>query len=86
MNFRIPSSTSCSDMNQYVVLGRKLPTETCKEPEVYKMTIFAPNDVVAESRFWGYMTQLQKLKKANGQLIAVQEVKEDDSTVQNFGI
>jgi len=53
-------------MNQYVVFGRRQPTEAVKEPEVFKMTIFAPNEIVAESRYWYYMTTLQKLRKSQG--------------------
>ena len=73
-------------MNQYTVLGRKRPDEHNPNPEVYKMTIFAPNEVVAESRFWYHINELQKVKKAHGQTIAVQQVKEDETTVKNFGI
>jgi hypothetical protein len=38
------------------------------------MRIFAPNDVVAKSRFWYYLRQLKKAKRANGEIVAVNVV------------
>ena len=37
---------------QYVVTGRRLPTVHLPKPPIFKMTIYAPNEVVAKSRFW----------------------------------
>ena len=39
-----------------------------------RMRIFAPNDVVAKSRFWYYLRQLKKVKKANGEIVALNVV------------
>lgn len=33
------------------------------------MRIFAPNHVVAKSRFWYFVSQLRKMKKANGETV-----------------
>lgn len=38
------------------------------------MRIFAPNDVVAKSRYWYYLRQLKKVKKANGEIVALHVV------------
>lgn len=38
------------------------------------MRIFAPNPVVAKSRFWYFLTQLRKVKKATGEVVAVNVV------------
>jgi hypothetical protein len=38
------------------------------------MRIFAPNEVVAKSRFWYYLRQLKKAKKASGEIVAVNVV------------
>lgn len=38
------------------------------------MRIFAPNEVVAKSRFWYYLRQLKKVKKANGEIVGVNVV------------
>ncbi|CAL5992914.1 Ribosomal_protein L18a [Hexamita inflata] len=73
-------------MNQYTVLGRKIPTEAMPNPEIFKMTIFAQNEMVAESRFWVYLNQLQKIKRTHGQTVSVQQVIEEESTVKNYGI
>ncbi|KAL9116104.1 MAG: hypothetical protein Q9227_000473 [Pyrenula ochraceoflavens] len=51
------------------------------------MRIFAPNLVVAKSRFWYFMSKLRKLKKANGEIVSLNEIKEKRPTkVKNFGI
>ncbi len=42
------------------------------------MRIFAPNDVVAKSRYWYYLRQLKKVKKANGEIVALHVVSELD--------
>jgi large subunit ribosomal protein L18Ae len=38
------------------------------------MRIFAPNTVVAKSRFWYFIAQLRKLKKANGEIVSLNVV------------
>jgi large subunit ribosomal protein L18Ae len=38
------------------------------------MRIFAPNTVVAKSRFWYFLTQLRKVKKANGEIVSLNVV------------
>jgi large subunit ribosomal protein L18Ae len=38
------------------------------------MRIFAPNPVVAKSRFWYFLTQLRKVKKGNGEIVSVNVV------------
>ena len=37
------------------------------------MRIFAPNTVVAKSRFWYFLQKLRKVKKANGEIISLNE-------------
>ena len=75
------------DLREYIVTGRKLPTE--KEPvtPIYKMQIFASNDVIAKSRFWYFISMLRRLKKANGEILECKEVFEKKTgTVKNYGI
>ena len=52
-----PFSTPWSQMGlqEYQVVGRHLPTESDPNPKMYRMRIFAPNDVVAKSRFWYFL-------------------------------
>lgn len=61
-------------LTEYQVIGRHLPTEANPTPKLYRMRIFAPNTVVAKSRFWYFMAQLRKLKKANGEIVSLNVV------------
>lgn len=38
--------------HQYQVVGRHLPTEKDAEPPVYRMKLWAEDDVRAKSKFW----------------------------------
>ena len=40
---------------EYQVLGRHLPTAQEPNPKLYRMRIFAKNEVVAKSRFWYFL-------------------------------
>ena len=74
--------------HQYIIFGRRKPTERHPEAEcpVYRMKLFAPNAVVARSRFWYYLAALKKVKKANGEIVSVHEVFEKNANyVKNFG-
>ena len=65
---------------QYQVVGRFVPN--AKYPEdnpqckVYRMNLFAKNKVVARSRFWYFVSRLCRVKKVNGQIISVSEVRD----------
>ncbi|KZO98664.1 putative 60S large subunit ribosomal protein [Calocera viscosa TUFC12733] len=72
---------------EYQVLGRHLPTEAEPTPRLFRMRIFAPNEVVAKSRFWYFIRQLKKIKKANGEIIGINVISERKPLkVKNFGI
>ena len=58
-------------LKEYQVIGRHLPTETNPTPKLYRMRIFAPNTVVAKSRFWYFLMKLRKVKKANGEIVTI---------------
>lgn len=62
-------------LRYYHVVGRKLPTATETNPPLYRMRLFAPNKVVAKSRFWYFLHTLKKLKKTTGQILSVNEVR-----------
>ena len=38
------------------------------------MRIYAPNTQVAKSRFWYFLKQARKVKKASGEIVGVNEV------------
>jgi len=76
-----------SNFLEYQVVGRHLPTADEPTPKLYRMRIFAPNEVVAKSRFWYYLRQLKKVKKANGEIVGVNAISEKRPLkVKNFGI
>ncbi|EFY86332.1 60S ribosomal protein L20B [Metarhizium acridum] len=74
-------------LQEYEVIGRHLPTEANPTPDMYRMTIFAPNETVAKSRFWYFLRGLRKVKKATGEIVSVKAIHEKHpQKVKNFGI
>ena len=74
-------------VKEYQVVGRHLPTDAQPTPKLYRMRIFAANEVVAKSRFWYFLRKLKKVKKANGEIIGVNVISERRPLrVKNFGI
>ena len=61
--------------HEYLVVGRGLPTEKVPEPTIYRMRIFAPNALVARSKFWYFMKRLSNIKKMTGEILATTEVR-----------
>uniref|UniRef100_A0A7S3NKC2 60S ribosomal protein L18a n=1 Tax=Aureoumbra lagunensis TaxID=44058 RepID=A0A7S3NKC2_9STRA len=71
----------------YQVIGRKAPTPLDPSPPVYRMKIFAPNEVVARSRFWYFMHQYRKMKRSTGEILDVNEIREKNPRIiHNYGI
>ena len=58
-------------IRQYLVMGRKLPTEEDANPKVYAIRLFARNEVVAKSKFWYHLRKQLKTKSAQGQILSV---------------
>ena len=82
-----PRMTVSGIMKQYQVVGRKAPTDEVPNPEAYRMIIFAPNGVIAKSKFWYYMHQFRKMKKTTGEILDCVEIVEKNSRiVKNYGI
>ncbi|XP_050878259.1 uncharacterized protein LOC127082076, partial [Lathyrus oleraceus] len=46
--------------HQYRVVGRGLPTETDEHPKIYRMKLWATNEVRAKSKFWYFLRKLKK--------------------------
>ncbi|KAF4388786.1 hypothetical protein G4B88_019063 [Cannabis sativa] len=70
---------SKDEFHQYQVVGRALPTESNDHPKIYKMKLWATNEVRAKSKFWYFLRKLMKVKKTNGQVLAINEdVKFDE--------
>jgi hypothetical protein len=62
-------------LQEYQVVGRLLPTDANPTPKLYRMRVFAPNEVIAKSRFWYFLSQLRKVKKANGEIVTLNKVR-----------
>ena len=81
------TTISTGRLNEYQVIGRHLPTDTNPTPKLYRMRIFAPNTVVAKSRFWYFLMKLRKVKKSNGEIVALNMIHEKRPLkVKNFGV
>jgi hypothetical protein len=83
-NHKLPTGQS-----QYQVVGRFVPNTKYPEDnpmcKVYRMNLFAKNKVVARSRFWYFMGRLCRVKKANGQIISVNQVRDGLAPLQRRG-
>ena len=65
---------SMKTVKQYLIVGRAKPTEKDSQPKVYRMRVFAPNTIVAKSRFWSLMRKQKKIKHSSGEMVAIHEV------------
>ncbi|KAL3360792.1 hypothetical protein AABB24_013976, partial [Solanum stoloniferum] len=73
--------------HQYQVVGRALPSENDEHPKIYRMKLWATNEVRAKSKFWYFLRKLKKVKKSNGQMLAINEIFEKYPTkIKNYGI
>ena len=74
-------------IRQYLVMGRKLPTEQDPTPKVYAIRLFARNEVIAKSKFWYHLRRQLKTKSAQGQILSVNQIYERrPNHVKTFGI
>merc|ERR1712037_107871 len=73
--------------HQYQIVGRHAPTAEEPSPQLYRMKMWSTDAVRARSKFWYFMSMLTKVKKANGQIIACNEIfEEDPTTVSTYGV
>ena len=74
-------------MHQYQIVGRAAPTEKQPMPKIYRMRLFAKNQVLAKSRFWYFMKRINKAKRSGGEVLTVNELFDRAPTkVSNYGI
>merc|ERR1712086_504300 len=57
------------------VIGRHVPTERDPEPKAYRIKLFTKNETQARSRFWYFIRRLVKMKRSNGEILSVREVR-----------
>jgi large subunit ribosomal protein L18Ae len=62
------------NVHQYLVVGRNQPSTTDPNPKIYKMRIFAGDEVHAKSKFWYFLKRLNKIKRSSGDILSVNEV------------
>ena len=65
---------SLHQLKQFEIIGRSLPSQKCPSPPLFKMNIFAPDEVVAKSKFWYFTAKLRKIKKMKGELVSYRQV------------
>ena len=71
----------------FLIVGRMKEEKGTQDNKIFKMRIFAKDDVHAKSKFWYYLRKMNKIKKANGEILAVSEIFEKDpTTVKTYGI
>lgn len=76
-----------TNVKEFRVYGCKRPSEGEPQPQVFVSTLFAPNTVVAQSRFFRLMSKQYKIKATNGVVIKIEEVEQDsDFVMKNYGI
>jgi len=74
-------------VREFQVIGLEVPTTQVPQPKIYRMKLFAEDDVRAKSKFFYYMNKLQKVKRSRSQVLAVNEIFEKKpDIVKNFGI
>ncbi|CAA3016511.1 60S ribosomal L18a [Olea europaea subsp. europaea] len=75
------------NFHQYQVVGKDLPTETDEYQKIYRMKLWATNEVRAKSKFWYFLRKLKRVKKSNGQMLTINEIFEKNpTTIKNYGI
>lgn len=64
-----------------------MPTEKVPEPELYRMRVFARDQVRARSKFWYFMKRQHKVRKIQGEVVSTSEIFEKNaSCIKNYGI
>ncbi|KAG8340749.1 putative Ribosomal proteins 50S L18Ae 60S L20 60S L18A [Trypanosoma vivax] len=73
-------------LRHYCVVGRETPSEKNPEPTVYKYEVFAPNFVVAKSRFWRMMREKNKVKSTHGDVLSCKVVRDKKLAARNYSV
>jgi large subunit ribosomal protein L18Ae len=68
-------NTAVNNVHTFLVVGRNHPSEQNPNPKIFKMRIFANDEVRAKSKFWYFLKRMNKIKKAHGEILSVHEVK-----------
>ncbi|XP_018366381.1 PREDICTED: 60S ribosomal protein L18a [Trachymyrmex cornetzi] len=75
------------ELKEFEVIGRKLPTEKEKTTPLYKMRIFAPDAIVAKSRFWYFLRHIYMyVNYRNCSFVLLDIPEKTPMKIKNFGI
>ncbi|GIX60870.1 60S ribosomal protein L18, putative [Babesia caballi] len=75
------------NLTHYHVVGRAAPSKKNPNPLIYRMNLFAKNEVLAKGRFWYFMRKLQKAKRSGGEILACNVLLEPKPTkAKNYGV
>lgn len=86
MQFSKRNYSTCST-KEFRIMGCKKPSEEEPSPQLFSATVFAPNSVVAQSRFFRILNNQFKIKAKNGVIVKIEEVEQDnDFAIKNYGI
>ena len=61
-------------IRQFIVIGRAKPSEANENPALFRMRVFAKDQVRAKSKFWYFLKRYKNIRKVQGQTVAVHEV------------
>jgi large subunit ribosomal protein L18Ae len=74
-------------IKNFEVIARPLPTPAVPNPAALRVQVFAPDEVIAKSKFWSMARRIARLKKSRGEVLAVRQVLEPEPTrVKNYGV
>ena len=73
-------------LKHYQVVGRATPSEKEQKPTVYKFEVFAPNFVVAKSKFWKLMRDKYKVKATSGDILSCRVVRDKTIAARNYSV
>lgn len=78
-------ANSCT--KEFRIYGCKKPSAGEEHPQIFVSTVFAPNQVVAQSKFFKITNKQYKIKATNGVIVRIEEVEQDnDYVIKNYGI
>jgi large subunit ribosomal protein L18Ae len=74
-------------LKNFEVVARPLPTKDVPNPPAIRVQVFASDEIIAKSKFWAVAKRVARLKRAHGEILAVQQVIEPEPTrVKNYGV
>ncbi|RVD92535.1 ribosomal L18A [Tubulinosema ratisbonensis] len=84
----IKASKPTIGVKEFKVFGSKMPTEKEAFPQIFTMSLFAKNELIARSKFLKQLRIKHKIKSTSAVILKVEEQIEDltNMTVKNYGI